>query len=103
MKKVARLLPIVIMVLLVAALSASPVLANPGHDGGHGKGGGNDGGNGGGKGKGNGGNDTTSTATLKVSPDSPLAYDIMTISGDDFWTKPSRDHLLQAHAHQAQG
>ncbi len=72
MKKVARLLPIVIMVLLVAALGVSPVLANPGHEGGHGKGG-----------KG-GDNDTTSTGTLSVSPEAPLAYSVMTLNGTDF-------------------
>ncbi len=44
MKMVARYTSIVIMVLLVAALSTSTVLADPGHKGGHGKGnkGGND-------------------------------------------------------------
>ncbi len=64
MKMVARFIPIVIMVLLVAALSASPVLASPGHEGGHGKGG--NGGNGGGKGNGKGGNDTAGTVSLSV-------------------------------------
>ena len=45
MKMVTRYIPIVIMVLLVAALSTSTVLASPGHEGGHGKGKGNKGGN----------------------------------------------------------
>ena len=55
MKMVARFIPIVIMVLLVAALSASPVLADPGHKGGHGKGG-------------KGGNNTQESATLTLAP-----------------------------------
>ncbi len=78
MKMVARFIPIVIMVLLVAALSASPVLANPGHEGNHGKG------NGGGKGNGNGGgNDTTGTALLYVEGE-VNAYSVVTINGTGF-------------------
>ena len=63
MKKVARLLPIVIMVLLVAALSVSTVLAAPG---GNGKGKGNAGGNGGGNGGAN-----EQTAELWTEPGNP--------------------------------
>ena len=72
MKMVVRLIPIMTMVLLVAALSASPVLADPGH----GKG---DGGHGGGKGNGNGGNGTQSSASLSVES----AEAVITV-GDDY-------------------
>lgn len=78
MKMVARFIPILTMGLLVAALSAGPVLADPGHKGGHGNAGGNGGG------KGNGGNDTTGTGTLSVSPEHPDAYSMMTIEGTGF-------------------
>ena len=90
MKKVARLIPIVIMVLMVAALSASPVLANPGHGGGHGKG------NGGGKG----GNNTQSNAQVDFSSNpvaprteyevigSGLAPDTYTVIGITHSTSP---------------
>ena len=84
MKMAARLIPIFTMVLLVAALSASPVLANPGHDGSHGKGGGNDGSKGGGKDNGNGGgNDTTGTGLLFVDGE-VNAYSVVTINGTGF-------------------
>ena len=61
MKKVARFIPLMIMILLVAALSVSPVLADPG---GQGKGKGNPGG------KGNGGANEQS-AELWAEPSNP--------------------------------
>ena len=77
MKKVARFIPIVVMVLLVAALSASPVLAAPG---GNGKGKGHQGG---------GGSSATMTVTGSLSSSNPyLAWgqEVYTVRGEGFGT-----------------
>ena len=79
MKMVTRYIPIVIMVLLVAALSTSTVLADPGHKGGH------KGDNGGGKGNG-GNNNTDSTGTLIADPDPALTDSPVRIKGCGFST-----------------